>query len=104
MSGHSAIITSWQINFVGSYDAESNFVVSQNEIRARYVNSQNSLFSGGVGLQLPKVDDEGQVVVATVQLTADQVSQIEAVLSAAMQSTPFHGADFGPAPAPPAAE
>ena len=98
---HSCTITSWQINFVGAYDAESNFVVSQNEIRARYVNSQNSLFSGGASLQLPKVDDEGQVVVATVQLTADQVSQIESVLSAAMQATPFHGADFGPTPPPP---
>jgi len=104
MSGHSAIITSWQINFAGAYDADSNFVVSQNEIRARYVNSQNSLFSGGAGLQLPKVDDDGTVVVASVQLTADQVSQIEAVLSAAMQSTAFHGADFGPPPPAPAAE
>ena len=99
---HSAIITSWQINFSGAYDADSNFVVSQNQMRARYVNSENSLFSGGVGLELPKLDDEGQVVVASVQLTAEQVSQIEAVLSAAMQSTAFHGCDFGPAPAPPA--
>ena len=104
MSGHSAIITSWQINFAGAYDADSNFVVSQNQLRARYVNSENSLFSGGAGLELPKLDDEGQVVVATVQLTAEQVSQIEAILEAAMQATPFHGADFGPAPQPPAAE
>jgi len=101
---HSAIITSWQINFAGAYDAESNFVVSQNDIRARYVNSENSLFSGGAGLQLPKVDDEGQVVVASVQLTAEQIAQIESVLEAAMAATPFHGADFGPPPPAPAAE
>ena len=98
---HSAIITSWQINFTGAYDADSNFVVSQNQLRARYVNSENSLFSGGVGVEVPKLDDEGQVVVASVQLTAEQVSQIETILAAAMQATPFHGADFGPAPAPP---
>jgi hypothetical protein len=101
---HSAIITSWQINFSGAYDADSNFVVSQNQLRARYVNSQNSLFSGGVGVEVPKLDDEGQVVIASVQLTAEQVTQIEAILAAAMEATPFHGADFGPAPAPPASE
>lgn len=104
MSAHSCTITSFQINFAGAYDADSNFVVSQNEIRARYVSNADSRFSGGVGLQLPKLDDEGQVVVAAVQLTADQVAQIQSVLEAAMTATAFHGADFGPPPPAPAAE
>ena len=99
---HSCTITSFQINFVGAYDADSNFVVSQNEIRARYVSNADSRFSGGAGLQLPKVDDEWQVTVAAVQLTADQVAQIQNVLEAAMAATQYHGCDFGPAPAPPA--
>jgi hypothetical protein len=104
MSAHSCTITSFQINFAGAYDADSNFVVSQNEIRARYVSNADSRFSGGAGLQLPKLDDEGQVVVAAVQLTADQVAQIQSVLEAAMTATAFHGADFGPPPPAPAAE
>lgn len=101
---HSAIITSWQINFAGAYDADSNFVVSQNDIRARYVSNADSRFSGGAGLQLPKLDDEGQVVVAAVQLTAEQIAQIQSVIEAAMTATQYHGCDFGPAPQPPAAE
>ena len=101
---HSAIITSWQINFAGAYDADSNFVVSQNDIRARYVSNADSRFSGGAGLQLPKLDDEGQVVVAAVQLTAEQIAQIQSVIEAAMTATQYHGCDFGPPPPAPAAE
>ena len=104
MSSHSCTITSFQINFAGAYDADSNFVVSQNDIRARYVSNADSRFSGGAGLQLPKLDDDGQVVVAQVQLTAEQVTQIENVLRDAMTATAYHGCDFGPVPAPPAAE
>ena len=101
---HSCTITSFQINFAGAYDADSNFVVSQNEIRARYVSNADSRFGGGAGLQLPKVDEDGSVTVAAVQLTAEQIAQIESVLEAALSSTQYHGCDFGPAPAPPAAE
>ena len=102
MSSHSCTITSFQINFAGAYDADSNFVVSQNEIRARYVSNADSRFSGGAGLQLPKLDDDGNVTVAAVQLTAEQVTAIQSVLEAAMTATQYHGCDFGPAPAPPA--
>ena len=101
---HSCTITSFQINLAGAYDADSNFVVSQNDIRARYVSNADSRFSGGAGLQLPKLDDEGQVVVAQVQLTAEQITAIQNVLEAAMTATQFQGCDFGPAPQPPAAE
>lgn len=101
MSSHSCTITSFQINLSGSYDADSNFVVSQNDIRARYVSNADSRFGGGAGLQLPKLDDEGNVTVAAVQLTAEQITSIQNVLEAAMQSTQFAGCDFGPAPAPP---
>jgi hypothetical protein len=101
---HSCTITSFQINFAGAYDADSNFVVSQNDIRARYVSNADSRFAGGAGLQLPKLDDEGQVVVAAVQLTAEQITAIQNVLEAAMTATQFQGCDFGPAPQPPAAE
>ena len=104
MSSHSCTITSFQINLAGAYDADSNFVVSQNEIRARYVSNADSRFGGGAGLQLPKLDDEGNVVVAQVQLTAEQVTAIQDVLEAAMTATQYHGCDFGPAPQPPAAE
>lgn len=98
---HSCTVTSFQINFAGAYDADSNFVVSQNEIRARYVSNADSRFGGGAGLQLPKVDDEGNVTVAAVQLTADQVAQIQGVLEAAMTATQYHGCDFGVAPPAP---
>jgi len=104
MSSHSCTITSFQINLAGAYDADSNFVVSQNDIRARYVSNADSRFSGGAGLQLPKLDEEGQVVVAQVQLTAEQITAIQNVLEAAMTATQFQGCDFGPAPQPPAAE
>ncbi len=57
---------------------------------------------GGAGLQWPKLDDEGNVTVAAVQLTAEQVTAIQSVLEAAMTATQYHGCDFGPAPAPPA--
>ena len=104
MSAHSCTIISFQINLSGSYDADSNFVVSQNDIRARYVSNADSRFSGGAGLQLPKLDDEGNVTVAAVQLTAEQVAQIQSVLEAAMTATQFAGCDFGPPPPAPAAE
>ena len=101
---HSAIITSYQINLIGGYDADSNFVVAQNDIRARYVSSADSRFGGGAGLQLPKLDDEGQVIVAAIQLTPEQVTQIENVLRDAMSATQYHGCDFGPVPPAPASE
>ncbi len=100
MSSHSCTITSFQVNFAGAY-SESGFTVSQNDIRARYVSNADSRFSGGAGLQLPKVDEEGNVVVAQVQLTAEQVTAIQNVLEAAMTATQYGGCDFGPAPAPP---
>lgn len=102
MSSHSCTITSFQINFSGSYDVDSNFVVSQNEIRARYVSNSDSRFSGGAGLQLPKVDDDGSVTVAAVQLSAEQITAIQSIIEDAMTATQYHGCDFGPAPAPPA--
>lgn len=102
MSSHSCTITSFQVNFAGAYDADSNFVVSQNDLRARYVSNADSRFGGGAGLQLPKLDDEGNVTVAAVQLTAEQVTAIQNVLEAAMAATEYQGCDFGPAPAPPA--
>ena len=98
---HSCTVTSFQINFTGAYDSESNFVVSQNEVRARYVSNADSRFGGGAGLQLPKLDEEGNVVVAQVQLTAEQVTAIQGVIEEAMTATQYHGCDFGPAPAPP---
>ena len=101
MSSHSCTITSFQINFSGGYDADSNFVVSQNEIRARYVSNADSRFGGGAGLQLPKLDDEGNVTVAAVQLTAEQITAIQNVLEAAMTATVYGACDFGPAPSPP---
>ena len=101
---HSATITSYQINLSGGYDANSNFVVSQNEIRARYVSNADSRFGGGAGLQLPKLGDDGQVIVSAIQLTPEQVTQIENVLRDAMTATQYGGCDFGPSPAPPAAE
>jgi hypothetical protein len=108
MSGHSCTVTSWQINFVGAYDADSNFVVSQNDIRARYVSNADSRFGGGAGLQLPKMgqDSEGEpvVIVPQVQLTAEQITTIQNVIEEAMTATQYHGCDFGPAPQPPAAE
>lgn len=101
MSAHSCTINSFQINFTGAY-SDSGFVVSQNEIRARYVSNSDSRFSGGAGLQLPKLDEEGNVTVAAVQLTAEQIATIQSVLESAMSATQFAGCDFGPAPAPPA--
>ena len=98
---HSCTVTSFQINFTGAYDSESNFVVSQNEVRARYASNADSRFGGGAGLQLPKLDEEGNVVVAQVQLTAEQVTAIQGVIEEAMTATQYHGCDFGPAPAPP---
>ena len=100
MSSHSCTIVSFQANFAGAY-TESGFTVSQNDIRARYVSNADSRFGGGCQLQLPKVDDDGTVAVAQVQLTAEQVTAIQNVLEAAMQSTQYEGCDFGPAPAPP---
>lgn len=100
MSSHSCTINSFQINFSGAY-SDSGFVVSQNEIRARYVSNADSRFGGGAGLELPKLDEEGNVVVAQVQLTAEQITAIQNVLESAMQSTQYAGCDFGPAPAPP---
>ena len=100
MSSHSCTIVSFQVNFAGAY-SENGFTVSQNEIRARYVSNADSRFSGGAGLQLPKLDEEGNVVVAQVQLTAEQITAIQNVLESAMQSTPYAGCDFGPAPSPP---
>ena len=100
MSSHSCTIVSFQANFAGAY-TESGFTVSQNEIRARYVSNADSRFSGGAGLELPKIDEEGNVVVAQVQLTAEQVTAIQNVLEAAMQSTQYEGCDFGVAPSPP---
>ena len=104
MSAHSCTIISFQINLSGGYDADSNFVVSQNEIKARYVSNADSRFSGGAGLQLPKLDNEGNVTVAAVQLTAEQITSIQNVLEAAMTSTKFAGCDFGPPPPAPTAE
>ena len=101
MSGHSCTITSFQINFAGSYDANSNFVVSQNDLQARYVSNADSRFAGGAGLELPKFDNDGNVSVAAVQLTAEQITAIQSVLEAAMTATQYGGCDFGPAPAPP---
>ena len=100
MSSHSCTVTSFQINFTGAY-TESGFTVSQNDIRARYVSNADSRFSGGAGLQLPKFDEEGNVVVAQVQLTAEQITAIQNVLEAAMQATQYEGCDFGVAPSPP---
>ena len=100
MSSHSCTIVSFQANFSGAY-TESGFVVSYNDIRARYVSNADSRFGGGCQLQLPKVDDEGNVVVATVQLTAEQITAIQNVLESAMTATQYGGCDFGPAPAPP---
>lgn len=100
MSSHSCTITSFQINFAGAY-SDSGFTVSKNDIRARYVSNADSRFGGGAGLELPKLDDEGNVVVAQVQLTAEQITSIQNVLEAAMTATQYHGCDFGPAPAPP---
>jgi len=108
MSEHSCTITSWQINFAGAYDANSNFIVSQNDIRARYVSNADSRFGGGAALQLPKMDQDSEgkpvVVVPQVQLTAEQITTIQNVIEAAMTATQFQGCDFGPAPAPPASE
>ena len=98
---HSCTITSFQINLAGAYDADSNFVVSQNEIRARYVSNADSRFAGGCALELPKLDNEGNVTVAAVQLTAEQITAIQNVLESAMTATQYGGCDFGPAPAPP---
>ena len=98
---HSCTVTSFQINFAGAYDSESSFVVSQNEVRARYVSNADSRFGGGAGLQLPKVDDEGNVVVAAVQLSAEQITAIQSIIEDAMTATQFHGCDFGVAPPAP---
>ena len=97
MSGHSCTITSFQINFAGAY-SESGFTVSKNDIRARYVSNADSRFGGGAGLELPKLDDEGNVTVAAVQLTAEQVTAIQNVLEAAMTATVYGACDFGVAP------
>lgn len=100
MSSHSCTVISFQVNFSGGY-SESGFTVSQNEIRARYVSNADSRFGGGAGFELPKLDQEGNVVVAQVQLTAEQITEIQNVIEAAMTATQYHGCDFGPAPAPP---
>jgi len=100
MSSHSCTIVSFQANFSGAY-SEGGFTVSQNEIRARYVSNADSRFGGGASLQLPKLDEEGNVVVAQVQLTAEQVTAIQNVLESAMQSTQYEGCDFGVAPPAP---
>ena len=100
MSSHSCTITSFQVNFAGAY-SESGFAVSQNEIRARYVSNADSRFGGGASLQLPKLDEEGNVTVAQVQLTAEQVTAIQNVLESAMTATQYGGCGFGVAPPAP---
>ena len=104
MSGHSCTVVSWNISFTGAY-SDSGYSVATNEIRCRYVSNADSRFSGGAGLQLPKMGQDSQgepvVVVPQVQLTAEQITTIQNVIEEAMTATKFGACDFGPAPAPP---
>ena len=88
-------VTDVQFLYSGKF-TESGFETERNEMRFGYCAVADSRFRQSNSLELPQVNDDGDLLEGVIALSDAQLDEIKAVITKALASIDFDP-EFGPA-------
>lgn len=88
-------VTDIQFLYGGKF-TDSGFETQRNEMRFGFCAVADSRFRQSSSLQLPQVNDDGDLLEGVISLSDEQVNEIKAVITKALAGIDFDP-EFGPA-------